>query len=369
VASGGDVKDTARYGLMAIPKIAAAPKIDGTVDKREWYGASLFPRLIGAADGAVAARRTRVYAAYDDANLYIGFQIDRPPNSLAPAEADTVALLLDPAHEHKAAAAFVGNVTGAVSGKDRKFAAHVTDFGWEGEMAIPFASLSRGAPREGEVWGFDFANRQQTPVADVSALSYSTKPDDVRNFNHVVFTAAGPVVRLREAGAFFTEVGGGASVELVNFGDKPVDATVSLELLRRKPGQEGGPSTYLKGIAQATAAEGSDIVLPGSDLADMEKEHAARYAPSTQPSAKSEQSVSIPATARTEFRVTQVEPGDYLCRYQIKTAGSQTLASGVLPFTLSAPLAVTVRPFFLSPRCCMSRRICAACPSGRRARS
>src|SRR6185369_4568891 len=39
-----------------------------------------------------------------------------------------------------------------------------------------------------------------------------------------------------------------------------------------------------------------------------------------------------------------------LCRYQIKTAGSQTLASGVLPFTLSAPLAVTVRPFFLSPK-------------------
>src|ERR1051325_8455921 len=33
----GDVKDTLRFNLTYVPSVAAPPKIDGVVDKREWY--------------------------------------------------------------------------------------------------------------------------------------------------------------------------------------------------------------------------------------------------------------------------------------------------------------------------------------------
>src|SRR5262249_8870034 len=155
----------------------------------------------GAADGAVAQLRTRVFAAYDDKNLYVAFQIDRPTNSLKPGTSDSVSVLLDPAHDHKAPLNFSGTVEGPIAGKDWEYKARVTDVGWEGEISIPFASLKRSAPKPGEVWGFDFVNRQETPVPDVSALSFTTNRETSRDFSHVVFTPAdSPVVRFREAG-------------------------------------------------------------------------------------------------------------------------------------------------------------------------
>lgn len=111
-AHAGDVKETGRYNLAPIPHMATAPKIDGEVGKAEWYGATLLPRLIDATDGQIAALRSRVYVAYDDMNLYVAFQIDRPAAALLPVESDTFQLSLDPAHEHKAVSAFAGNVAG-----------------------------------------------------------------------------------------------------------------------------------------------------------------------------------------------------------------------------------------------------------------
>src|SRR5256885_1115034 len=87
-AHAGDVKETSRFNLSPVPRIQKSPTIDGVVDKREWYGATLLPRLISVDDGAIAGLRSRVYIAYDDANFYVAFQIDRPANSLLPAESD-----------------------------------------------------------------------------------------------------------------------------------------------------------------------------------------------------------------------------------------------------------------------------------------
>src|SRR4051794_35626694 len=101
-AQAGDVNQTGRYSLAPVARLSTTrPTVDGIVDKLEWYGATLLPRLIGETDGSVAQLRSRIRIAYDDANLYVAFQIDRPPNSLQPDASDTVSLLLDPAHEHK----------------------------------------------------------------------------------------------------------------------------------------------------------------------------------------------------------------------------------------------------------------------------
>src|ERR1051325_11207486 len=117
----GDVKEVERFNLASVPRLAAAPTVDGTVGKAEWYAATLMPRLINATDGSVDAQRSRAYVAYDDTNLYVAFQFDRPPHALLPAESDTFVLLLDPAHEHKTTVTFAGNVAGPKSGKDWQY--------------------------------------------------------------------------------------------------------------------------------------------------------------------------------------------------------------------------------------------------------
>src|ERR1041385_7388760 len=89
----GDVKVVERFNLASGARVTAAPAIDGRVGKAEWYGATLMPRLINATDGSTDAQRSRVYIAYDDKNLYVAFQLDRPPNAILPAESDTFALL------------------------------------------------------------------------------------------------------------------------------------------------------------------------------------------------------------------------------------------------------------------------------------
>jgi hypothetical protein len=348
VCQAGDVEQVERFALSPAARISA-PKIDGKVDKVEWYGATLLPRLINQSDGAVDGLRGRVYLGHDDATLYIAFQFDRPPIALIPAEADQVQILLDPGHHHKSPAVYVGNVAGPVSGKAWTYHARGTDWGWEGEAAISFTSLGRLTPKPGEVWGIDVVNQQQTPVVSQSAYSTTLNRQSSRDFNHIAFQGDAPTLRFREVGSFDNESGGGLTLELVNPGKTSADVAVNLELLRRKSGVEGGPATYLKGVVQATSAVGEDIVLPGSDLKDSIKDHLGRYAPDGGATSRIDKTLALGAGQRLPLRVAVTEPGDYLVRYDIRSAG-RTLASGIQPFALSAPLSVVLQPFFLSPQ-------------------
>ena len=132
VALAGDPKDLRRYNLIAVPKIAVAPKIDGLVEKREWYGASMLPRLIRAGKGTTSEECVRLYLCHDTNAVYIAFQIDRPDNALAPQPEDVVKLAFDAAHTHKTAVVLGGNVESKASGPagvQWQFKAHPADFG------------------------------------------------------------------------------------------------------------------------------------------------------------------------------------------------------------------------------------------------
>lgn len=57
---------------FTIPKIAAAPVIDGTVDEREWHGATRIDGVTPVGGpGALDARETCFWLAWDDKNLYV----------------------------------------------------------------------------------------------------------------------------------------------------------------------------------------------------------------------------------------------------------------------------------------------------------
>ncbi|MBI4028412.1 MAG: hypothetical protein HY360_25730 [Verrucomicrobia bacterium] len=388
----GEVKETARFSIAPVPLTGKAPKIDGTVEKREWTGATLLPRLIRSEDGAVTDIPSRVYLACDTNHLYIAFQFDRPPNAITPAmlhterdqnewEDDCFEMILDPGHGHAACFSFGGNAAGGFWDKlqgpkedhtqdvvnwawnpEWQYKARTTDNGWEGEMAIPFATLQRSAPKSGDVWGFDFINRQQTPVKEVSAFSFVTQRGSANlsavalqsrakadELNHLLFTGEPLVVRFVEAGPFSNVQGGGATLEIMNPGDQAANPTVSLELFKSKT-ELGDPSKgYLPGIGNALKQSGMEIILPTTDLSTLIKEQLARYVPVSGEGAKVAQTVAVPSNQSARFRVATIQTGEYLLKYQVRN-GEKTLAAGMLPFVLSPPIKLDLKPFFLAPK-------------------
>lgn len=337
-AHAGDVQDTLRYNLTPVPLVATPPKIDGVVDKREWYGASLVPRLILAQKGVAADARSRVYLSHDATNLHVAFQFDRPENALVPQPGDLFEMFLDPAHDHKAAVAFAGTVAGPVSGKDWQYHARNTDFGWEGEMAIPFAALGRNAPVDGEAWGFDFINHQMTPIEQVAGYSFGSKKGDAAQLSHIRFVKSAPPMRFEQFGQFWSEQGGGGVLEIANASDQPANLAVTMELLKRKPDAKG---SYLPGIVGGLQ-DGVDIVLASP------KELIAQEMAKFQPVTSTNATIALPANRRAAVRVAENEIGEYLLKYRI-ARGDQAIGGGVLPFVLSPPIQLTLTPYHLSP--------------------
>ncbi len=343
LSQAGNVADTQRFNLTPAPHVATAPQIDGVVDKREWYGASLLPRLINADRGIASEARERVYVCHGDTALYVAFQFDRPENALVPQAEDAFELIVDSAHDHKTAAAFNGNVESRQDGPlnvQWQYKARPTDFGWEGEIAIPFQSLGRVPPADGEVWGFDFINYQTTPVEQLSGYSFTRKKGNPAEFSHIIFLKGTPPLRFEQFGQFWSEAGGGASLEIANASAQPANLTVSLAVLKRQADAKG---SYLPAIVRGHT-EAEDIVLAAVE--ELIKEQLAKYDPV--PTATTNAAVSLPANRRAAVRVTATDVGEYLLQYRV-ARGEQVIGAGVLPFVLAPPIQLTLTPYHLSP--------------------
>jgi len=340
-ADGDGKLETFRHSLTAIPQVSTAPNVDGEVDKREWFGASLLPGLVDSKSGIISGMRNAAYVSYDDKALYVSFQLPRSVNvPLTKADGDfstddCVEVRIDPAHDGKNMFSVVANALRASSDKV-SYQARMTDYGWEGEFGIPFSVLGRDAPpAPGEVWGFDFINRQRTPTAETYGYSYGDK------LSHIRFAGKIPSVRFLESGIFSspftTENDGGVELEFLNPGDKAEKVEISMELLRRKPGTAGG---YLPGLA-AGLTGAVDIVLATQD--ELLKSEMEKY----EPVKTVEGTVDIPSKGRQARRIAVSEIGDYLVKYRVVKDG-ELLAAGVSPFVLAPPIRMDLDPYFLS---------------------
>src|SRR5690606_19302961 len=80
-------------------------------------------------------------------------------------------------------------------------ASRMTDTGWEGEVAIPFASFGKdGPPSPDQVWGFDFVDNRRTPYALRAHWSYRGNGwSRYENFGRIRFAPV-PAVRFQQAG-------------------------------------------------------------------------------------------------------------------------------------------------------------------------
>ena len=166
--------------------------LDGALTESAWREAPALGNLRqrDPDEGAPASEATEVRVLFDATTLYVGVlardreparvvarilqrdQVLEPsfPDPLAFAGDDAVALLLDPAHDHRNAVLLATNANGAefdalVTDEGRevnvawrgiwRVAARRTPEGWSAEFAIPFRTLRATSP-DGR-WGFNVA--------------------------------------------------------------------------------------------------------------------------------------------------------------------------------------------------------------------
>ena len=173
-----------RFVLSAV-KTATPPKIDGTVDAKEWEGAAVATDFMQFVPnkGDPASYATIVRMLYDDNYLFFGFTCDDPePKKIqlgtgrrdglsSTTGTDSVTVELDTFNDDRSSYYFRTNPLGVqhdgrVSENGRisdtdwdgiwKSAGAWTRNGWSAEMAIPMRSI-RYRPGADQTWGIQFS--------------------------------------------------------------------------------------------------------------------------------------------------------------------------------------------------------------------
>jgi hypothetical protein len=162
-----------------VPGSASEMKIDGSLSEAAWDAALTFELAYEYAplEKAPAIVRTQVLLTSDDSNLYVGFRCFDPEPAAIRAYLtdrdgieghDQIQICLDTFNDNRRSYLFAVNALGiqmdAIMTGDSESdnwdgiwssAARITDYGYEAEMAIPFA-IVRFHGGEGErVWGID----------------------------------------------------------------------------------------------------------------------------------------------------------------------------------------------------------------------
>jgi len=370
-ANAGNVDDWRRHPVATAPPMEKAPVIDGALDRAEWQTAAQLGPFKVMRDGVADGLARDVYVGYDRDNLYIGFRLERPAGALEPGtptrtghadtwSGDMFELALDTNHNHKDYYDFVLFANGAYSeghgrpGVDKGWdcawrrAASRTDRGWQGEMAIPFASLGlEAAPKPGDVWGLDAADIWRTPYKQVAQWAYRGGWHFFDNFGHLRFGGKAPAVRFAQA----ADAGGKAVVEfgLVNATGTDANLKGHVRLLKRKPGAEGGPKSYYPNVESGSDrayATGKAEFEKSTKLPDLIRDALRFYAPVKGAEVRAD--IALPSGRRRAFGVAAPgDVGEYLAVYEFVAGDGARLAAGVAPFRVEAPLALTLAPYWL----------------------
>jgi len=373
VVVGGEF-EWRRTPIVTAPLLTQAPAIDGTVNRAEWQAAALLGPFKTAPEGVADEFERQCFVGYDKENLYIAFCIERPSQvrqPMSPAETgrvdswrggDFVEVALDPQRTLKRYFNFALYANGAFGeglgqpGTDRNWnapwrqAARVTETGWEGEMAIPFASLKTDLPKTGDVWGFDVVDNQRTPFKKISQWSFRGRNwHDFSNFGLLRFggasTPAARFVQAREAG------NGKAAVEfeLVNTGAGNATVEADIALLRRKSGAAGGPKSFYENVESGNDqdyAAGKTDFYKGTKLPEIIADALKCY--EVVEGTQRKRTVTVPAGQRRGVGLLpSAGPGEYLVVSQLRGTGGEPLMMGITPFRIEAPLAIALEPYWL----------------------
>lgn len=361
-APGDQPEISWRLPVVSAPVMAEAPTIDGKVDRAEWSSAAQLAPFV-AMDTTLATDQPSVgWIGYTRDALHVAWRFSRPSYAPPPMSGDDpmgvwrddcMEIFLRPPGE-RGEFNFVGNAAGVyeegyrTSATDKqwtaewRYAARVTDTGWEGEATIPFAAMERETPAPGEAWGFTIANNQRSPRGMQATWSWLREWKADRDFGFLTFARRSLAPRILEAGEISRgEVG--ALLEVSNFGDQPAAMRVSASLHRPvEPGLSW--FRYYDGEADPLADAGdAERDLPADQVLERAME-------AWQEVASEDREVLIPARQSRRVALAEEAPrGSYVLHYEITDADSGAiLAAGPLPFERRAALEVVLTPYTLS---------------------
>ena len=352
-----------RWPVVAAPIMQKPPVIDGRVEKNEWLSAAQLAPLVTLEKGLATRENNLMWVGYDEKNFYFAFQFYRPPYALVPVSGsdpmsvwrdDCLEFFLRPEFGARWEYSFVGNAAGTfeegrrqgVTDKkwkcDWQYKARKTAWGWEGELAIPFASLGLTTPKPGDVWEMAPANNQKTPWQDLACWTFLKNWNACEDFGYLVFAGQVPAVRIIQAGEISRDEVGGC-LELANFTGKTAEVEVQLTLYEPKSGEQ----EYFKEMESAANPLGPQAEV--KEWLPAEKV-VAETLKSYKLVKKIEEKVVVPASQSKRMALLHPSTrGLYLLHYQaVKATDNQLLAAGVLPFFRAAPLEISVIPYLLS---------------------
>ncbi len=360
-----------RTPFQVVPFISSAPRIDGVVDPKEWQNAADFGPLKIHPDGRPDGLERKMWMAYDEKNIYIAFTLERPRNAIPPAVpnsvdreeggsggvvSDAVEVLFSPKLDFKNSFSFWIYGNGAYGdalcspGKNRAWnadwqrAARANARGWEGEMAIPFKAFGLdGPPSPQEWWGFDFVDNRNTPSRLLGFWSFRGGSwHQFYNFGRIRF-APDPAVRFVLAG----DKGDKNAVDFEVVASQPGTVKVSLELLKRKEGDDGGPKSYFDNIESGVSHDAQAEFTKGSTLADMIKFAETFYEPLPNVPPV-EKTLDLSPGKPVSFGIEEKLPfGEYLVRYRVENKDGQIVAAGTDVFNNDPILFTRIEPYWL----------------------
>jgi len=189
----------------------APPAIDGVLDDACWAeSAAILRDFVETDASAPAPAQTDARVCWDDARLYVGVRCEEPGTGALKAQVaerddavwrdDCVELFLDTSRDRQSYYHIIVNSRGTIYDSvrpgdaswnaDIEVAAGVGEDHWTVELAIPFANLG-GAPRPGDVWGFNVGRERYAGEEGLSIWSptYAKFLEPAR-FGDLVFAEA-----------------------------------------------------------------------------------------------------------------------------------------------------------------------------------
>jgi hypothetical protein len=355
-----DEKVSYRWPIISIPLMKNEPVIDGKVEKKEWYSASLLSPLISLKNGIISEDKEKIYIGYTKDKLFIAFQFDRPPYSLKPLfqtepmavwRDDCIELFLRDKFGEKWEYSFVGNAVSVFEeGKrvtvtdknwkiDWEYKSRMTNRGWEGEMAIPFKSLGK-IPDIEEIWEIAPINNRKTPTVEQYSWSYLKNWNSHEDLGYLIFGGEIPSIKVLNVGEISRKEMG-CIIEISNFTKKDRNLYVDFILYRPK---EKIPN-FFKFLEETsnplgpqaeteTQMKAKDVVESALKKYEVIKEEKLSF------------NISPNQTKILPF-ILNSEIGNYVLYYCVKEK-NKILSSSAVPFKIEAPFDIIITPFILS---------------------
>ena len=168
-----------------LPRLPAAPAIDGKLDEEAWQQAATLDDFRNAKNPVPAKAATRAKAGVVDGSLYLAFDCDEPHmeqlqanvkelNGPVPRD-DSIEIRLAPGHQ-KTLFIFRANAIGTRSSAvtdDWEAKATQRQKGYTIEVRIPVSASANTVPLPGEVWGFNIIRHRRAGGGETTQWSQS----------------------------------------------------------------------------------------------------------------------------------------------------------------------------------------------------